>query len=123
MCVSLGSTRDQIVSKYMFGRSPSSQGAGYQCISCSSCDPQEDKKVKTMSKAVAANIAATPTMVGDMGGGMCAKAPGLMELLVASVLVEVDADKDMIAELAATPLARQGGSIFLGWRRSHARSP
>jgi hypothetical protein len=85
--------------------------------------PQEDKKVKTMSKAVASNMAATPTMVSCMGGGMCVKAPGLMELLVASVLVEVDADKDMIAELAATPLARQGGSIFLGWRRSHARSP
>jgi hypothetical protein len=49
---------------------------------------------------------------------MCAKAPGLMELLVTSVLVEVDADKNMIAELPATPLARQGSSSFAsgGWR-------
>jgi hypothetical protein len=85
--------------------------------------PQGDKKVKTMSKAVAANMAATPTMVGGMGGGMCAKAPGLMELLAASVLVEVDADKEMIAELAATPLARQGSSSKQMLAKHTATSP
>jgi hypothetical protein len=56
----------------------------------------EEKKTKSLHKDVSQSAASDVV-----------KAPGLMELLAASVLVEVDADKDIIAKLAATSSARQ----------------
>lgn len=56
----------------------------------------EEKKTKSLHKDVSQSAASDVV-----------KAPGLMELLAASVLVEVDADKDIMAELAATSSARQ----------------
>ena len=62
----------------------------------------EEKKTKSLHKDVVSQSAASDVV----------KAPGLMELLAASVLVEVDADKDIIAELAATSSARQDCGTF-----------
>jgi hypothetical protein len=62
----------------------------------------EEKKTKSLHKDVVSQSAASDVV----------KAPGLMEVLAASVLVEVDADKDIMAELAATSSARQDCGTF-----------